>query len=157
MHWRVCKKLKPTRIIDIATLTGAIEVALGSEASGLMSTSDELAQALIQAGEVTNERLWRMPLYAEYKEKLKSDIADLKSWNGRSASSSVAAMFLRQFVDDSIPWAHLDIAGTAYLVEAKKYLPKYGTGVGVRLMVELLEQIERQAAHKETKRKKCVV
>ncbi len=134
------KNLQPTRIIDIATLTGAIEIALGSEASGIMSTCDELAQALINAGEATSERLWRMPLFEEYKERLKSDIADLKSWNGRSASSSVAATFLRQFVDDSIPWAHLDIAGTAYVIESKKYLPKFATGYGVRLIVEFLQK-----------------
>ncbi len=135
------KNLKPTRLIDIATLTGAIEVALGSEASGLMSTNDDLAQRLLEAGEETYERLWRMPLYEEYKERLKSDIGDLKSWNGRSASSNVAATFLRQFVGESIPWAHLDIAGTAYLSEGKKYVPKYATGVGVRLLVEFLQKL----------------
>lgn len=149
-----CKKLKPTRLIDLATLTGAIEIALGPEASGLMSTDDQLAQDLIRAGEVTYERVWRMPLYEEYKEKLKSDIADLKSWNGRSASSNVAATFLRFFVDESIPWAHLDIASTAYVSEAKKYLPKYATGVGVRLLVELLEQIENSQEEKPSKQKK---
>lgn len=136
------KNLKPTYLIDIATLTGAIEVALGSEASGLMSTDDKLAKALIAAGEATFERLWRMPLFEEYKEKLKSDIADIKSWNGRSASSSVAATFLRYFVDEKIPWAHIDIAGTAYLTEAKKYLPKYGIGVGIRLIVQFLENLQ---------------
>jgi leucyl aminopeptidase len=134
------RNLKPVRIIDLATLTGAIEIALGAEASGLMSNNDELAQRLIQAGEATFERVWRMPLFEEYKDKLKSDIADLKSWNGRSGSSSVAAIFLQEFVEDT-PWAHLDIAGTAYPTEAKKYLPKYGTGVGVRLLIEFLEQL----------------
>jgi len=132
---------KPTRLIDIATLTGAIEVALGSDASGLMCNDDTLANELIKAGDDTFERIWRMPLYDEYKEKLKSDIADLKSWNGRSASSSVAATFLRAFVDDKIPWAHLDIAGTAYLMEAKKYTPKYATGVGVRLLISFLSNL----------------
>lgn len=133
--------LQPTRIIDIATLTGAIEVALGSEASGLMCTDETLAQQLIAAGERTFERVWRMPLYDEYKERLKSDIADLKSWNGRSGGACVAATFIRSFVDSSIPWAHLDIAGTAYLSEAKRYLPKYGTGAGVRLLVDLIENL----------------
>ncbi|MBA2368963.1 MAG: leucyl aminopeptidase [Candidatus Protochlamydia sp.] len=136
-----CRNLKPSRIIDMATLTGAIEVALGSEASGIMSNSEDLTAALILAGERTFERLWRMPLYEEYNEKLKSDIADLKSWNGRSASSCVAAMFLKTFVEDSIPWAHIDIAGTAYLSEGKKYQPKYATGVGVRLIVEYLKDL----------------
>ncbi len=135
------KKMEPTQLIDIATLTGAIEVALGSEASGLMSTDDKLAEALMKAGETTFERLWRMPLYDEYKERLKSDIADLKSWNGRGAGANVAATFLRAFVDEKIPWAHIDIAGTAFLQEAKKYQPKYAIGVGVRLMLEYLESL----------------
>lgn len=149
------KKLKPSRLIDLATLTGAIEIALGSEATGLMSTNQELADALMLAGEVTKERLWQMPLYEEYKEKLKSDIADIKSWNGRSASSSVAATFLRAFVDESIPWAHLDIAGTAYVTEPKKYQPKYATGVGVRLLVEFLSaQNEEQISKKKRVSKK---
>lgn len=130
-------KLKPSRIIDLATLTGAIEIALGSEATGLMASDDDLANSLIEVGEETGERVWRMPLYEEYKDKLKSDVADMKNWNGRSASSSVAAVFLREFVGD-VPWAHLDIASTAYLSESKKYLPKYATGVGVRLLMEFL-------------------
>lgn len=136
------KKLKPSHLIDIATLTGAIDVALGSEASGFMSTNDQLANALVKAGENTFERLWRMPLYEEYKERLKSDIADIKSWNGRGGGANVAATFLRAFVDEKIAWAHIDIAGTAYLLEAKKYQPKYGIGVGVRLMIEFLENLE---------------
>ncbi len=140
------KQLKPTRIIDLATLTGAIEIALGSEASGVMSTNHELAQSLLDSGEATFERLWRMPLFDEYKERLKSDIADIKSWNGRSAGACVAATFLRQFVGETIPWAHIDIAGTAYVSEAKKYLPKLGTGFGVRLMIDFLEKLENQKA-----------
>jgi leucyl aminopeptidase len=132
--------LKPTRLIDFATLTGAIDIALGSEAAGMMCNQDELADALLRAGEITAERLWRMPLFDEYRDRLKSDIADLKSWNGRSAGSCVAASFLQAFVGKNIPWAHLDIASTAYLGEAKKYLPKYATGTGIRLMIEFLEQ-----------------
>lgn len=135
------KKLHPTALIDIATLTGAIDVALGPEAAGLMSTDQKLISALIAAGEKTGERLWNLPLFEEYKERLKSDIADLKSWNGRAAASSVAATFLRAFVDEKIPWAHLDIASTAYLSEAKKYAPKYGTGFGVRLIVQFLKDL----------------
>lgn len=135
------KNLHPARLIDLATLTGAIEIALGSEAAGMMSLHDDLAQALLEAGNATFERLWRMPLFDEYKEKLKSDIADIKSWNGRPAGANVAATFLRQFVADTIPWAHIDIAGTAYVSEAKKYLPKYATGYGIRLMVEFLKNL----------------
>lgn len=140
-----CKNLKPTKLIDIATLTGAIEIALGPEAAGMMSTDDELAKELIAAGERSYERVWRMPLFEEYKDKLKSDIADMKSWNGRSASANVAATFLRFFVDESVPWAHLDIAGTAYTAsEPKKYLPKYATGMGVGLLVDFLENQVRK-------------
>jgi leucyl aminopeptidase len=138
------KKLKPTRLIDFATLTGAIEIALGPEATGLMSNNDSLSEALILAGNKTFERVWRMPLFEEYKERLKSDIADLKSWNGRSASSCVAATFLQFFINEQIPWAHLDIASTAFLTETRKYLPKYATGVGVRLMIEFLETIQKK-------------
>lgn len=140
------KKLKPTRIIDMATLTGAIDIALGSEAAGMLSSDEMLAAALIQAGQTTFERVWRMPLYDEYLERLKSDIADLKSWNGRSAGSCVAAIFLREFVDPSISWAHLDIASTAYGTDNKKYLPKYATGMGVRLIIELLEHLPKAKA-----------
>lgn len=136
----VSTKLVPTRIINFATLTGAIDIALGSEASGLMSNDEALAQKLIEAGEKTCERVWRMPLYEEYRERLKSDIADIKSWNGRSAGSCVAAMFLKEFIKGKMPWAHLDIASTA-LSEGKKYLPKYATGVGVRLMIEFLKTL----------------
>ncbi|MBA3722886.1 MAG: leucyl aminopeptidase [Parachlamydiaceae bacterium] len=132
--------LHPTRLIDIATLTGGIDVALGAEATGLMSNDDALSNALVLAGANTFERLWRMPLYDEYREKLKSDIADMKSWNGRSATSCVAAMFIKEFTGN-IPWAHLDIASTAYMIEPKKYQPKYATGVGVRLMIEFLENL----------------
>lgn len=135
------RNLKPTVLMDIATLTGAIDIALGPEASGLMSTDDKLANALIKAGDSTFERVWRMPLYDDYKERLKSDIADFKSWNGRPGGSCVAATFLRQFVDEKIPWAHLDIAATAYVNEARKYIPKYATGVGVRLVLKYLEEM----------------
>ena len=137
------KTLAPTHLIDIATLTGAIDVALGQEASGLMSTDDELAEALFCSGEETFERVWRMPLYEEYKERLKSDFADLKSWNGRAGSANVAAMFLSHFVGKGIKWAHLDIASTAYLSEAAHYWPKYATGFGVRLLVNFLKAVQK--------------
>ncbi len=133
------KKLRPTRIIDIATLTGGIDVALGPEACGLFSNHDGLARSLQEAGERTFERVWRFPLYEEYREYLRSDIADMKNSAGRSASSSTAAMFLQEFVEKT-PWAHLDIASVAYLSEKRRYHPKYATGFGVRLLVDLLSQ-----------------
>lgn len=135
------KNLKPTRIIDFATLTGAIVVALGNEAAGLFTNDDALADCLIRAGSETGERLWRMPLYEEYRDQLKSDIADIKSTGGRGASSITAAMFLQEFIGKT-PWAHLDIAGTAYSEEGRRYNPRFGTGIGVRLIVSLLQNLQ---------------
>lgn len=137
------KNLKPTRLIDIATLTGGMDIVLGPEATGLMSNNEELAKDLIRAGDITFERLWRMPLFEEYKDRLKSDIADIKNWNGRQSGPCVAATFLQEFTCN-IPWAHCDIASTAYLLEPKKYLPKYATGVGIRLIIEFLEQLGKK-------------
>jgi leucyl aminopeptidase len=134
------KNLKPSKIIDLATLTGAVVVCLGDEAIGLMSNHDALAEALIKAGNATFERVWRLPLFEEYKKQIKSDIADIKNSGGRQAGTITAALFLEAFVEN-IPWAHLDIAGTAYLMETKRYQPKHGTGVGVRLLIEYLEQL----------------
>lgn len=133
-------KLNPTYIVSIATLTGAIEITLGNEASGLFTTHDALADLLAVSGSETGERVWRLPMYEEYKENLKSDIADIKSTGGRPASSINAATFLQEFVGDK-PWVHLDIAGTAFLKDAKRYLPKHATGVGVRLLVSLVEKL----------------
>lgn len=134
------KKLKPTRIIDFATLTGAIVIALGHEAAGLFSTNDALADGLIRSGIHTYERCWRMPLFDEYKEQLKSDVADLKNTGGRPAGSVTAALFLNEFVGD-IPWAHVDIAGTAFLDKPKQYLPIHATGFGIRLIVDFLRNL----------------
>lgn len=137
------KNLKPTRIIDFATLTGAVVVCLGEETTGLMSNDDALADSLQKAGEATYERVWRLPLFEEYKKQLKSDIADIKNIGGRQAGTITAAMFLKEFVGDT-PWAHLDIAGTAFLSKARRYHPQNGTGVGVRLMIEYLQHHMRE-------------
>lgn len=134
------QNLNPTRMIDFATLTGACMIALGSEAIGLMSNQDALADAIIRAGYETYERTWRLPLFDEYKDLLKSDVADTNNIGGRAAGAITAGLFLQEFVDD-VPWAHCDIAGTAFLSEGKRYLPKHGTGVGVRLMIEFLENL----------------
>lgn len=133
-------RLKPTRIIDLATLTGAVEVALGDEASGLMSNNDVLADLLIRSGSETGERVWRLPLYDEFKDSLKSDVADLKNVGGRGGGCLKGGMFLQEFVGKT-PWAHLDIAGTAFLSEPKRYQPKFATGVGVRLLVSFFENL----------------
>jgi leucyl aminopeptidase len=133
------KHLHPTRIIDLATLTGGVDIALGNEAAGLMSNDDKLADLILQAGINTYERVWPLPLYEEYKDALKSDIADLKNIsNSRSASPIIGAIFLQNFVNQ-VPWAHLDIASTAFLNENKRYHPRYATGFGVRLLIEVLQ------------------
>jgi len=133
-------KYRLSRMIDLATLTGGIVIALGEEATGLFSNNDALAKALTKAGDLSHERVWRLPIYAEYKEYLKSQIADIKNSGPRKASSASGAMFLQQFVK-KVPWAHLDIAGTAYLSEPRTYNPTLATGVGVRLLIEFLENL----------------
>lgn len=137
------KKLSPSLIIDLATLTGAIDIALGPEAAGLFCNDDQLGQDLMAAAQDTHERLWPMPLFEEYRDALKSDVADIKNVGGRSAGSSLAAMFLQEFVGKglhSIPWAHLDIASVAYATDSKRYHPKGGTGYGLRLLMSFFEK-----------------
>ncbi len=128
----------PTQIIDFATLTGGIIIALGEEATGLFSNNDSLAKALEKSGERTDERIWRMPLYPEYKDYLKSSIADIKNSGLRKASAGQGATFIESFIK-SVPWAHLDIAGTAYLSELKSYHATPATGVGIRLLIDYFE------------------
>ncbi|GAM11220.1 putative cytosol aminopeptidase [Geobacter sp. OR-1] len=134
------QRYRPSALIDLATLTGACLVALGTEASGLMGNDDGLKRALKKAGEATGERVWELPLWDEYGEAMKSDIADLKNAGGPHAGTVTAAWFLRQFVGKA-KWAHLDIAGTAWEEKGRNYLPKGATGVGVRLLVDYLRGI----------------
>lgn len=134
----VVKNLQPTRIIDLATLTGAVVVALGDEIGGLFSNSDELASSLHQAGESSYERLCRLPLVKQYNCQLLSNRADLKNVGGGGAGAILAALFLENFVKD-VPWAHIDIAGTRYVNEERSYRPKGATGFGVRLLVNYLQ------------------
>lgn len=131
------RRYAPACVVDIATLTGAISVALGHTAAGLMGTDDSLKQALIAAGRRADERVWELPLWDEYKELNKSDIADVKNSGGRSAGSITAGWFLREFAD-GFPWAHLDIAGTAYTDREDPASVKGPTGIGVRLFSEFL-------------------
>ncbi|MEN8143578.1 MAG: leucyl aminopeptidase [Gemmatimonadota bacterium] len=130
-------RLKPVAIVDLATLTGACVVALGHHAMGLMASDDTLARSLKVAGESSGERVWRLPLWPEYRRQLDSDIADIKNSGGRDAGTITAAWFLRDFVDET-PWVHLDIAGVAWAEKAGPYQPKGATGAGVRLLVEWL-------------------
>lgn len=133
------KEFSPSRIIDFATLTGAITVALGNRCAGLFSNNDSLAEALYESGNITGEEVWRLPLCESYKEDISSDIADIKNIGRGYAGSITAALFLEHFVKD-VAWAHLDIAGTAYQNEAKSYWPKYASGFGVRLMYTYIER-----------------
>ena len=130
------KKYNPDAVIDFATLTGAIVVAIGEHASGLFSNNENLEKNLKKAGEDTGERVWPMPMYDEYFEQIKGDLADIRNIGGKEGGPSTAAKFLEQFTD--FPWAHLDIAGTAWTTKPKPYRPKGATGVGVRLIIETL-------------------
>jgi len=127
---------KPDGIIDMATLTGAVVVALGKNAIGLFSNDDRLARTIEEAGNNTHERVWRMPLWKEYSEMMKSDVADLKNVSGTGEAGSItAAAFLKEFVGDA-KWAHLDIAGFMNVTNSHPYLDKGASGVGVRLLTE---------------------
>ena len=135
--WYVSKKFKPKFIVDLATLTGAIMVALGTEHAGLFSNNDELAQRLSEAGAATGEKVWRMPLGPEYDKLIDSQFADMKNTGGRHGGSITAAQFLQRFVD-STPWAHLDIAGTAMGAPKTEINQSWGSGYGVRLLDRLV-------------------
>ncbi|MFQ5888794.1 MAG: leucyl aminopeptidase [Gemmatimonadota bacterium] len=131
-------RLNPTAVVDVATLTGACVVALGRHGIALMSNDDALAGALETAGARSGERVWRLPLWREYRKQLDSEIADLKNSGGREAGTITAGWFLREFVGE-MPWAHLDIAGTAWAEEPRPWQPKGATGVGVRLLAGWLD------------------
>lgn len=133
-------RLEVDTIVDLATLTGACVVALGEEIAGLWSNSDTLAEALIEAGRLGGESLWRMPLRRSYREGLKSPLADLKNTGPRSGGSITAALFLEDFVGEEIHWAHLDIAGTVWSDKPRGCDPAGATGFGVRTLVNWLRQ-----------------
>jgi leucyl aminopeptidase len=137
----VIKRYKPQLLIDLATLTGACVVALGDKIAGVFSNDDDLAAGIIASGEKTHERCWRMPLPEDYKELLKSDFADMNNIsNTRTGGAITAALFLSEFAADT-RWAHIDIAGPAYLKKESAYCGPGGTGFGVRLLSEILERV----------------
>ena len=136
------RQFKPRAMINLATLTGGVVVALGSTRAGLFSNNDELAKALFDVGERVHERLWRLPLDEEYFELLKSEDADFKNSAGvRKAHPIVGGIFLKQFVNDETPWAHLDIAGVSDWDREMPYCPKGASGFGVRLLVKYLRRL----------------
>jgi leucyl aminopeptidase len=136
-------RYKPAVIVDIATLTGACSIALGTEATGMLGTDDRFKQRIRAAGEKTGERVWEMPLWEEYYEQIKSDIADMKNTGGRAGSLITAAALLSKFVQ-KYPWVHLDIAATAWTEKERPYTPKGATGIGVRLLTQFLRDYEKK-------------
>ena len=135
--WYAQQTFSPRAIIDLATLTGAVMVALGQEYAGLFSNNDELAQRVIAAGEATGEKTWRMPLARAYDKLIDSKFADMKNTGGRHAGSITAGQFLQRFVKDT-PWAHIDVAGVAMASPASDINPSWASGWGVRLMNRLI-------------------
>ncbi len=129
---------KPAAMIDLATLTGAIMVALGNHHAGLFSNNDGLADELLAAGRETGEKVWRMPLGPEYDKLIDSKVADMKNTGGRHAGSVTAAQFLQRFVENDTQWAHIDVAGTAMGSPANETNQSWGSGWGVRILDEFL-------------------
>jgi leucyl aminopeptidase len=133
------QQFKPRAVIDLATLTGACVIALGEAVSaGMFCTADWLRDKLVASSAATHERVWPMPLWDDYKKKIKSEVADMKNSGGRFGGVGTSAIFLKEFTD--YPWAHLDIAGMALVDKRHEspYTPAGGTGFGVRLLVDLL-------------------
>ncbi|MEZ5752922.1 MAG: leucyl aminopeptidase [Paracoccaceae bacterium] len=136
--WYAQERFKPAAMIDLATLTGAIMVALGYENTGVFSNDDALCDALLSAAKSTGEGAWRMPLGPAYDKLIKSRVADMKNTGGRWGGAITAAQFLQRFVKDETPWIHLDIAGTAFPVEETAFAPKGASGWGVRTLDALI-------------------
>ena len=139
------KKLGATQIIDMATLTGAVSIALGDVNTAILGTDQILIEGVIAAGREVGERFWQLPLDKEYSNQIKSDIADIKNVGGKKAGTITAAAFLKEFADDT-SWAHLDIAGTAWGDPATPYRAKGPTGIAVRTLIEFVERSARQTA-----------
>ncbi|MBN9024142.1 leucyl aminopeptidase [Kaistia nematophila] len=136
--WYAQKTYEPKAIVDLATLTGAIMVALGSDHAGMFANDDALAEALSKAGAATGEKVWRMPLGAAYDKMIESKFADIKNTGGRYGGSITAAQFLKRFVDDGVAWAHLDIAGTAMGSPQTEINRSWASGWGVRILDRLV-------------------
>jgi leucyl aminopeptidase len=133
-------RFRPDVVLDFATLTGAVLIALGHECAGLMATDDALAGEIVAAGDAVGERVWRLPLWDEYRENLKSEWADMRNTAGRNAGTIHAGIFLREFVPDGVPWAHLDVAGVAHFEKEQSGWPAGASGFGVALVMEFLKR-----------------
>jgi leucyl aminopeptidase len=137
--WYCQDRFKPKFMVDLATLTGAIVIALGHENAGLFANSDELAERIAASGRATGERCWRLPLSDAYDKALASEIADMKNVGDRAGGSITAAQFLQRFVND-VPWAHIDIAGMAWTKKDSPTVPKGATAFGVQLLNHLVQE-----------------
>jgi leucyl aminopeptidase len=137
------KNYQPKAIIDLATLTGAILVALGQEMAGLFTNDNNLAEQLIKSGEKTGELLWRMPIGDKYMEMIKSKVADIKNVGGRYAGAITAAEFIHAFVEDT-PWAHIDIAGTSITSPKTDVNNSWASGFGVRLLCQYVDDLSKK-------------
>jgi len=137
--WYAHQRFKPKFMVDLATLTGAIIVALGHEYAGMFANNDQLAERLTKAGEATGEVVWRMPLAKEYDKLIDSKFADMKNTGGRWGGAITAAQFIKRFVNDKTPWAHLDIAGTGFDSRQNETNKSWGSGWGVRLLDRLVK------------------
>ena len=133
-------KFRPDVLLDYATLTGAVLIALGHECAGLMTPDDRLARLLAEAGEAASERVWRLPVWPDYRDNLKSEWADMKNTAGRTAGTVNAGVFLKEFIPDGVPWAHLDIAGVAHFEKEHAGYDAGATGFGIALTMEFLRR-----------------
>ena len=136
------KKLGATTVVDLATLTGAVSIALGDVNVAILGTDQDLIDEVITAGKEVGEKFWQLPLDPEYSKQIKSDIADIKNVGGRKAGTITAAAFLKEFAE-GLSWAHLDIAGTAWAEEAKPHRAKGPTGIAVRTLINIVERSAR--------------
>jgi leucyl aminopeptidase len=138
-------QLGATHVVDVATLTGACIIALGYTTTGVMGNDTALVEAVIDAGERAGERMWRLPLFPEYRKLLDSEVADLKNVGGRAAGTITGGWFLREFVGDT-PWVHMDIAGTGFADKGEPYRVAGATGAATRTLVALAERLAGGAA-----------
>ncbi len=136
--WYAQEKFKPVAMIDLATLTGAVIIALGHENAGVFANDDAFCRKFLKAAEAEGEGAWRLPLGDAYDKKIKSRIADMQNVGGRPAGSITAAQFLQRYVKEDTPWLHLDIAGVALIKEDSAYAPKGATGWGVMALNRLV-------------------
>lgn len=138
--WYACK-LGAKKVIDIATLTGAVIIALGNETAGIISNNDDLTQKVIQSGKFVGESYWQLPTYQEYKELIKSSVADLKNSGGRAGGCITGGLFIGEFIAKDVQWVHLDIGGTASATKTCGFKPQGGTAFGVMTLIKLAEQL----------------